>query len=156
MTRRSTPIRIAALAAAIAALCAVALQRPPSALARSVSVDISGSARVVPGNGTALRQVGTFSGRPLGQGTLRLTTRLGQGKGAVFTFSMTTSRGSVSGSGSIALKLGKKLATYHGSASITSGTGAFRRYRARNLRVTGSGGLNAKRFPIHLTGSLTT
>jgi len=156
MTPRSAPIRIAALVAAIAALCAVALQRPPSALARSVSVNIKGSARVVPGNGTALNQVGTFSGRPLGKGTLRLTTRLGQGKGAVFTFSMTTSRGSVSGSGTIALKLGKKLATYHGTANITSGSGAFRNYRARNLRVTGQGGLTAQRFPIHLIGSLTT
>ena len=117
---------------------------------------IQGSARVVPGNGTALKQVGTFSGRPLGQGALRLTTRLGQGRGATFTFSLTTSRGSVSGSGTIALKLGKKLVTYHGTASITSGTGAFRRYRARNLRVTGSGGLTATSYPIHLTGSLTT
>ncbi len=155
MTLRSTPIRIAALVAAIAALCAVALQRPASAAARSLSLDINGSARVVPGNGTALKQVGTFSGRPFGQGTLRLTTRLGQGKGAAFTFSLTTSRGSVSGSGTIALKLGKKLVSYHGTASITSGTGAFRSYRARNLRVTGSGGLTAKSYPIHLTGSLT-
>jgi hypothetical protein len=156
MTLRSTSIPIAAFVATLAALCAVALQRPPSALARSLPVDISGSARVVPGNGTALTQVGTFSGRPLGQGSLRLSTRIGQGKGAVFTFTMTTGRGSVSGSGSIALKLGKKLVTYHGTASITSGTGDFRSYRAKNLRVTGSGGLTAKSYPIHLTGSLTT
>jgi hypothetical protein len=156
MTLRSTPIRITALVATIAALCLVALQRPPSALARSVSLDINGSARVVPGNGTALNQVGTFSGRPFGNGTLRLSTRLGQGKGAAFTFTMTTARGSVSGSGTIALKLGKKLVTYHGTASITSGTGAFRNYRARNLRVTGSGGLTATSYPIHLPGSLTT
>ena len=147
------PITLAvALAAALACLCTVA----GSALARSIPVNVKGSARVVPGNGTALDQVGSFSGRPFGQGTLRLTTRLGQGKGAVFTFSLTTSRGSVSGSGTIALKLGKKLVTYHGTASITSGTGAFSRYRARNLRVTGSGGLTAKTYPIHLTGSLTT
>jgi hypothetical protein len=119
-------------------------------------VNINGSAQVVPGNGTALNQVGTFSGRPLGRGTLRLTTRLGQGKGAAFTFTMTTARGSVSGSGTIALKLGKKVVTYHGTASITSGTGAFARYRARNLHVTGSGGLTAERYPIHLTGSLTS
>ena len=156
MTLRDSPVRLAALVATIACLCAVALQRPASALARPVAVDIQGSARVVPGNGTALKQVGTFSGRPLGQGALRLMTRLGQGRGATFTFSLTTSRGSVSGSGTIALKLGKKLVTYHGTANITSGTGAFRRYRARNLRVTGSGGLTAKRYPIHLTGSLTT
>jgi len=141
-----------ALAATLACLCAMAA----SALARSLPVNINGSARVVPGNGTALNQVGTFNGRPFGQGTLRLTTRLGQGKGAAFTFSMTTSRGSVSGSGTIALALGKKLVTYHGTANITSGTGAFSSYRARNLRVTGRGGLTAKTYPIHLTGSLTT
>jgi hypothetical protein len=140
-----------ALAATLACLSAIA----PSALARSMPVNVNGSARVVPGNGTALKQLGTFSGRPFGQGTLRLTTRLGEGKGAAFTFSLTTSRGSVSGSGTIALKLGKKLVSYHGTASITSGTGAFRSYRARNLRVTGSGGLTAKSYPIHLTGSLT-
>jgi hypothetical protein len=156
MTLRSTPVRLAALVAAIACLCAVALQQPPSALARSVSVDIAGRARVVPGNGTALKQVGSFTGRPLGQGTLRLTTRLGQGKGAVFTFSMQTPRGTVSGSGTITLKLGKKLVSYAGTANITSGTGAFRSYRARNLHVTGSGGLTDKSYPIHLTGSLTT
>ena len=156
MTLRSTPNRIAALAATIACLCAAALQRPPSALARSMPVDIKGSARVVPSNGTALNQVGTFSGRPLGQGTLKLRTRIGQGKGAAFTFSMTTRRGSVSGSGTIALKLGKKRVSYHGTADITSGTGAFRNYRARNLRVTGSGGLTAESYPIRLTGSLTT
>ena len=141
-----------ALAATLACLCTVAA----GALARSMPLNVNGSARVVPGNGTALKQVGTFSGRPFGQGTLRLTTRLGQGKGAAFTFSLTTSRGSVSGSGTIALKLGKKLVSYHGTASITSGTGAFRSYRARSLRVTGSGGLTAKSYPIHLTGSLTT
>jgi hypothetical protein len=156
MTPRRTPVRLAALAATIACLCAVAVQRPASALARSMSLDVNGSARVVPGNGTALKQVGTFSGRPLGQGTLRLTTRLGQGQGAVFTFSMTTSRGSVNGSGTITLKLGKKRVTYHGTANITSGTGAFRNYRARNLHVTGGGGLTAKSYPIHLTGSVTT
>ena len=144
--------RIAALLAALACLCAL----PASAAARSQSLNINGSARVVPGNGSALKQVGTFSGRPLGQGTLRLTTRLGQGQGAVFTFSMTTGRGSISGSGTITLKLGKKRVTYHGSANITSGTGAFRNYRARNLRVTGSGGLTAKSYPIHLSGSVTT
>jgi hypothetical protein len=143
-------VRIALMA--LACLCVL----PASAFARSQPVDVQGSARVVPGNGTALNQVGTFTGRPFGQGTLRLTTRLGQGQGAAFTFTLTTSRGSVSGSGTIALKLGKKLVTYHGTANITSGTGAFSSYRARNLHVTGRGGLTAKRYPIHLTGSLTS
>jgi hypothetical protein len=154
MTLGRHPIRLAALLAVLAAVCV--LQRPPSALARTLAVNISGHARVVPGDGTALNQVGSFSGRPFGHGTLRLRTRLGQGRGAVFTFTLSTGRGSVSGSGTIALKLGKKIVSYQGSADITSGTGTFRSYRARGLRVTGRGGLNAKDFPIHLTGSLSS
>jgi hypothetical protein len=153
MTLRRHPLALAALLAALAAVGV--LQRPPSALARTLAVNITGHARVVPGDGTALDQVGSFSGRPLGHGTLRLRTRLGQGPGAVFTFTLSTGRGSVSGSGTIALKLGKKLVSYRGTADITSGTGAFRSYRARGLRVTGSGGLTAKQFPIRLTGSLS-
>jgi hypothetical protein len=149
----STISRLAAtLAAAIACLCALV----PSALARSTPVAITGQARVVPGNGTTLNQVGSFSGAPFGSGSLRLRTRIGQGQGATFTFSLTTKRGSVSGSGTIALEFGKTTVSYHGTASITSGTGAYRSYRARNLRVTGNGALTAEKYPISLTGSLTT
>jgi len=156
MTARHNLTRVSRLAATLAAATACLGAIAPSALARSIPIDITGQARVVPGNGTTLKQVGSFTGAPFGGGNMQLTTRIGQGQGATFTFSLSTKRGSVSGSGTIALKFGKTTVSYHGTANITSGAGAYRSYRARNLRVTGNGALTAKNYPIRLSGSLTT
>jgi hypothetical protein len=43
----------------------------------------------------------------------------------------------------------------HGSANITSGTGAYGSYRAHNLSISGYTAQVAQNYPLRLTGSLT-
>jgi hypothetical protein len=139
-------------AAAIAAAAVACLL--PTVADSAQKVDITAHARLVPGGGATLIQDGTFSGSPLGRGTVRLRTRLGQGNGATFNFVMRTSRGSVRGSGDIALQFSRTAVSYHGTARITGGDGAFRGMRASGLRIWGRGGLTAKAYGFHLTGSV--
>jgi hypothetical protein len=43
--------------------------------------------------------------------------------------------------------------SYHGTAKITEGSGAYRSVRAHRLRVSGSGPLSGETFHVRLTGS---
>jgi diguanylate cyclase (GGDEF)-like protein/PAS domain S-box-containing protein len=120
--------------------------------AAAARTDIVMDVRLVPGHGSVLLQRGTFTGTPFGRGTVRLTTRLGQGQGAVFTFVLTNRRGSVRGSGNIALHFSGHTVAYDGTANITAGSGAYRDFRARGLRMSGRGVASGTTFRGHLTG----
>jgi hypothetical protein len=141
--------------AALACVAAAGLARPPAAPAVTSELDVAASVRLIPGRGATLAQRGTFTGAPLGRGSIRLSTRLGQGSGAVFSFVMSTRRGTLRGSGNIALSFSGSTVGYSGTASITQGTGAFARYRARGLRVSGREQSDADTFRFRMTGRVT-
>jgi len=129
--------------------------RPEPAGSATRQLDVSGTVRLLPGGGAVMHQRGTFSGSPLGSGNIALSTRIGTGAGATFTFDMTNGRGSVHGTGNVALGFPGTQITYKGSAKITAGSGAFRTMRASNLKVSGSGQLTGETFKVRLTGTVS-
>ena len=148
MTRRATLAVLGALvlAAAFPAASGSAVQR----------LDIRASVKMLPGGGATLIQVGTFSGRPLGRGSVRVRTAVGKGRGSVVSFRLSNARGSVTGRGDCAVTFKGSLILYRGVAAITGGTGAFRNIRGRNLTVSGRGELSSERFQVNLSGPVRT
>jgi hypothetical protein len=145
MTRR-TPV----LAAAAAATLAATLPSAPADGAQRL--DVTSTVRMLPGGGATLVQEGTFAGRPLGRGKVRVRTQVGKGRGSVVRFTMRNSRGSITGTGDVAVTFKGSLILYQGTAKIISGTGKFRRMRASGLRVSGRGRVSGERFVVRLTG----
>lgn len=142
------PLTVGALAAAwlgLAAAQAQATQR----------FDISGQVNAPDNSGATLHQSGPFSGTPLGSGTLKVTTAVGEGKGARVSFRMFNRRGQVWGTGDVKLTFRGSTVSYDGSARITGGSGAFSRIRGSGLRLTGGGDLTGSRFPLRLTGRVS-
>jgi hypothetical protein len=142
ITRTLTMTALAAAGLGLAATQARAAQR----------LDISGQVNAPNNNGTTLRQSGPFRGTPLGQGTLNVTTAIGEGKGARVSFRMFNRRGQVWGTGDVRLTFRGSRVSYSGTARITGGSGAFSRVRGSGLRLTGGGDLTGSRFPLRLTG----
>jgi hypothetical protein len=147
------PLRACLLALLAACAFGAAVTRPPAATAAGPKVDIAADLTLIPGGGSVLRQRGTFTGAPLGTGTLTLRTTVGGGDGATFSFEMFNARGRVHGSGNVALDFKGATISYHGTARITQGTGAYRSIRASRLRVSGSGPLSGETFHVRLIGS---
>jgi hypothetical protein len=142
ITRTLTMTALAAAGLGLAATQARAAHR----------LDISGQVNAPNNNGTTLRQSGPFRGTPLGQGTLNVTTAIGEGKGARVSFRMFNRRGQVWGTGDVRLTFRGSRVSYSGTARITGGSGAFSRVRGSGLRLTGGGDLTGSRFPLRLTG----
>jgi hypothetical protein len=132
-----------------------AVAHPQAAASAARPLDIAADVTLVPGGGAILKQRGTFSGSPLGKGTVTLRTTIGAGSGATFSFEMFNARGRVHGSGDVALDFKGSTIIYHGTAKITKGRGAFRTLRARRLRVSGSGPLSGETFHVALAGPVT-
>ncbi|HEV7749952.1 MAG TPA: hypothetical protein VGO71_00325, partial [Baekduia sp.] len=75
---------------------------------------------------------------------------------ADITFTLSTSRGTMRG-------VGKATATYHGSiatvvgtVSLSQGTGAYRRFRAPSLRLSGSTSAADVLSKMRVTGAYTS
>jgi hypothetical protein len=147
---------VSKLRSILVCLLVAALAAPPIAAARTEAIDVSATVSLVPGKGAVLQQNGRFAGAPFGRGTIRLRTRLGQGDGAVFSFVMATSRGTLRGSGTISLDFSGRTVTYSGTANITGGTGAYRRATGRGLRVGGRGGVDANAYSFRMIGRLSS
>ena len=62
---------------------------------------------------------------------MNLRTRLGGDGNATVTYTMSNRRGSISGSANVTLSYGGSNVSYKGVASITKGTGSYRRVCAR-------------------------
>jgi hypothetical protein len=152
----SLSTRIRLTAAALLGCFGIAATTPPPSAAADQALEVTAAVKLVPGRGATLRQRGTFSGTPLGRGKIRLRTRLGQGDGATFSFVMRTGRGTLHGSGSVALDFQGSSVLYHGTADITAGGGAYSRHRARGLRVSGSGRLEGDDFSFKLSGRIAS
>ena len=146
MTRRAVPALVAVLALAFPAAAGSAVRR----------LDVHATVKMLPGGGATLLQAGTFSGTPLGRGKVRVRTAVGQGRGSVVTFRLYNARGSVTGRGDCAVTFKGSLILYRGVATITGGTGAFRRMRARKLTVSGRGELSSERFAVNLSGRVSS
>ena len=87
---------------------------------------------------------------------MTLQTKLGSGSGATFTFKMFNRHGQVFGSGDLKLSFKGSTVIYKGTAKITSGNGAYARYRAGGLKFEGSGPLSGETFKVRLSGSVST
>ena len=148
--------RLAVAAAVSACLLGLASARAQPAAAGSQSLDLRVSVSLAPGSGATLKYRGTFTGAPLGSGTVSLVTRLGGGGDATVSYTLSNSRGSISGSANVTLAYSGSTVTYTGAASITKGTGAYRRVRSRNLRISGRAGLTAERVTLSLSGPITS
>jgi hypothetical protein len=140
----------------VVALTAAGLGLGTAHAQASKRFDISGHVNAPATSGATLRQSGPFSGAPLGPGTVKVTTKIGAGKGARVSFKMFNRRGQIWGSGDVKLTFRGSKVTYSGSARITGGSGAFSRLRGSGLRLTGGGDMTGSRFPIRLTGSVSS
>jgi hypothetical protein len=105
------------------------------------------------GGGGTLLQAGTFTGAPLGRGKVSVRTFVGQGRGSVVRFVLTTSRGVVRGTGDCAVSFRGTKILYKGTAKVTGGSGAYRGLHGGGLRVSGSGEISGD-FTVLLTGRL--
>jgi hypothetical protein len=139
-----------------AALAAAGLGLTATQAQAAQRFDISGQVNAPSNSGATLRQSGPFSGNPLGSGTLKVTTAVGRGKGARVSFRMFNRRGQIWGVGDVTLTFRGSEVSYRGSARITGGSGAYSRVRGSGLQLTGGGDLTGSRFPLRLTGSVSS
>jgi hypothetical protein len=144
--------RTLAVAAVVAAGLGIAATKANAAQ----RFDITGQVNAPSNSGATLTQSGPFYGTPLGAGTVRVTTEVGRGSGARVSFRMFNRRGQIWGSGDVRLTFRGSRVSYSGSGRITGGSGAFRNFRGSGLRLTGGGDLTGTRFPLHLTGVIST
>jgi hypothetical protein len=154
---RASAARRCAVAVAIGAcVLGVASARPQPAAAGMPPLDLRVSVSLAPGSGATLHYRGTFTGAPLGRGKVDLRTRLGGGGEATVTYTLSNSRGTMSGSANVTLSYHGSIVTYKGVASITRGTGSYRRVRSRTLRISGRAGLTAETVTLTLAGPITS
>jgi hypothetical protein len=148
--------RLAAVAAACACLIGLAWASAQPAAASTQPLDLRVSVSLAPGSGAVLKYRGSFTGAPLGRGKVSLVTRLGGGDDATVRYTMSTSRGSFSGSANVTLSYHGSTVDYRGRATITKGTGAYRRLRSNDLRIAGTAGLTAERVTLSLSGPISS
>jgi hypothetical protein len=147
---------LAVAAAVSACLLGLASARPQPAAAGMAPLDLRVSVSLAPGSGSTLHYRGTFTGAPLGRGKVDLRTRLGGGGDAKVSYTLSNSRGSISGSANVTLTYSGSTVSYKGAASITRGTGSYRRVRSHTLRISGRAGLTAERVTLSLSGPLSS
>ncbi|HWT92317.1 MAG TPA: hypothetical protein VN238_04925 [Solirubrobacteraceae bacterium] len=145
MTHRTIAVALTAITALGAASLAPAQAAAPT-------FKIHAEVKMLPGGGTILRQRGTFTGAPLGRGTVDVSTRLGARKGTRVTFTLKSSQGSVRGAGYAQVKFKGTVITYTGTADITGGSGDFADVRRKGLRFRGTGDLAGDRFAVDIGG----
>jgi hypothetical protein len=126
----------------------------PAAHGAPTRVDVRATVHLLPGGGATMLQRGAFKGVPFGSGTASMRSTIGAGKGATFRFEFVTARGTVRGTGDVAVSFRGSTVAYDGTASITQGTGAFSAIRARRLHVGGSGPVTGETFTVRFTGQL--
>ena len=155
--RLSSVARPLVVAAAVSAcLFGLASARPQPAAAGTQPLYLRVSVSLAPSSGATLRYRGTFTGAPLGHGKVNLGTRLGGDGNATVSYTMSNSRGSISGSAKVTLSYRGSDVSYKGVASITKGTGSYRRLRSRSLQIAGHAGLTAEKVTLNLIGPVSS
>jgi hypothetical protein len=154
---RPSVARPLVVAAALSAcLVGLAFARAQPAAAGSQPLDLRVSVALAPGSGATLQYRGTFTGAPLGRGKVNLRTKLGGDGDATVSYTMSNSRGSISGAANVTLSYSGSTVTYKGAASITRGSGSYRRVRSRSLRISGRAGLTAENVTLTLSGPISS
>jgi hypothetical protein len=127
-----------------------------AAHALSQPLDLNVTARLVPDAVSTLHYRGTFTGAPFGRGKVDVRAKMSGAGDADIRFTLSTSRGTMRG-------VGKATATYHGSiatvvgtVSLSRGTGAYRRFRAPSLRLSGSTSAADVLSKMRVTGAYTS
>jgi hypothetical protein len=141
---------------AVVVLAGLVLASPAAARAANRPLDISAEVHPLNTGGDTLRQAGTFTGAPLGPGSARIMTKVGDGDGATVTFELYNRHGKVRGSANVSLDFQGTTIIYRGTAKITSGTGSFTTMRAKGLKLAGQGPISGETFKVRLTGTTTS
>lgn len=145
------PLGLTALGATALLIAPLAWGATAKSRALKASADLVQTAK--PGRFSTVQQ-GTVRGTPLGTGRMVLRSTLKQAI-VTSTFTLTTKAGRVTGRATARLTLDGDTAHYKGTATISSGTGRYRRARGSNIRFTGVGPVSAKRTRISLTGRVS-
>jgi hypothetical protein len=107
--------------------------------------------RLVSKKGVAFVHEGSVSGTL--NGTMRLDARLG-GKGVEGTFVVTLPDGTLTGSASAALALKGAFADFKGTATISRGTGAYKKLQPTQVAFNGSVKSDASSSTVKLSGTI--
>ncbi len=137
----------------LAALLAAPVATGATTKSRALSATGNLVQTAKPGRFSTIQQ-GTIRGTPLGTGRMILRSTLKQAT-VTSTFTLTTKAGRVAGRATARLTLDGDTAHYKGTATISSGTGRYRKARGSNIRFTGVGPVSAKRTRISLTGRVS-
>lgn len=149
--------RRALRAGATLAVAAVAVTGAGTAWAASTkSVSASGTVKYVKREASTkkIEQKGDVSGRPFGNGTLTLRSKLAARKTLEYSATLRTSRGTVTGAGQATLKASGSQADYSGYLNVTGGTGAYKGINRAKLKVTGRGDSTARSTTVRISGSV--
>jgi hypothetical protein len=97
---------------------------------------------------------GTVSGTPFGRGSIVLVGTLANAR-LSGSFRLVFRKGSVSGTVLAPFTIANRHIMFHGTATFTSGTGAYRGIRARGLEVRDTNTLDGQHGMLSVTGSAT-
>jgi hypothetical protein len=157
-TEMRTPTRriAARLAAALSlGVCLLGVGET-AAHARARPLNLRVTARLVPGSGSALHYRGTFTGAPFGRGRVDVRAKMSGAGNADIRFTLSNGRGVMRGAGRALVTFRGSTATVRGTLSITGGSGAYRRVRARTLRLAGSSAAADTLSTMRVTGAYTS
>jgi hypothetical protein len=127
-----------------------------AAHARVQSMNLRMSARLVPDSTSTLHYRGTFTGVPFGRGTVDVHAKMSGAGGADIRFTLSNGHGSMRGVGRAIVTYRRSTATVRGTLSITRGSDAYRRIRARALRLTASTAAADVLSTMRVTGQYTS
>jgi hypothetical protein len=127
-----------------------------AAHARAQPLNLRVSARLVPDSISTLHYRGRFAGAPFGRGTVDVRAKMSGAGDADIRFTLSNGRGTMRGTGRATVTFRGSTATVRGTVSITRGSGAYRRIRARTLRLSGSTAAADVLSTMRVTGECTS
>jgi hypothetical protein len=109
-----------------------------AAHARAQPLNLRVTARLIPDVAATLHYRGTFTGAPFRRGRVDVRAKMSGAGDADIKFTLSTSRGTMRGVGKATVTYRGRTAFVVGTVSLFRGTGAYRRFRAPSLRLSGS------------------
>jgi hypothetical protein len=127
-----------------------------AAQARTQPLNLRVSARLVPASAATLHYRGTFTGAPFGRGTVDARAKMSGAGDANVKFTLSNGHGTMHGVGRATVTYRGTTATVVGTVSLSRGTGAYRRFRAPSLRLSGSTVAADQLSTMRVTGTYTS
>ena len=127
-----------------------------AAHARAQLLNLRVSARLIPDSVSTLHYRGTFTGAPFGRGRVDVRAKMSGAGEAGIRFTLSNGRGTMHGVGRATVTFRGSTATVRGTLSITRGSGAYRRFRAPSLRLSGSTSAADVLSKMRVTGAYTS